>query len=162
MTVERPMGASSYWSFSIQRAKLLARIPREDMATEAADKSDQIIKEHGFDDIAHDPKPVEAPNNHLFIRPGHDDHRQCPELGIHAQFMQERQARTSRQVKIEHDEIRKMVGLLPVWLPEKLQCVLRCALYVNARSLRLWLRSKLPPGKNQGLAKQFRFTRTVF
>lgn len=132
------------------------------MATEAADKRDQIIKQHGFDDIAHDPKPVEAPNNILFIRPGHDNHRQCRESGIHAQFTQKRQARPAWQVKIEHDEIRKIVGLLPGWVPKTYQGVFRSVLHINARSWRLWLRFKLLPGEHQGLAKQLCFTRTVF
>ena len=132
------------------------------MATEAADKGDQVVKQHGFDDIPHDPKPAEALNNRLIIRPSHDDHRQFRESGIHSQFTQERQARTSGQIKIEHDEIRKIVCPMPGWVPKKFQCVLRSALHVNARSWRLWLRSKLLPGENQGLAKQLCFTRTVF
>jgi hypothetical protein len=60
------------------------------MPTETANKGDQIIKQHGFDDKARDPKPAEGPNNRLFLGPGHDDHWQLRESGIRSQYTQER------------------------------------------------------------------------
>ena len=133
------------------------------MSTNAADKSDQLVKPHRLDDIAHNLQPAEAPHNRLFIGPGHDDHRQCCESGIPSQFTQYRQARISGQVKIEHDEIRKNVGLPSGWLPKTFQCAFRRERHViNARSWRLWLSSVLLPGEVRGLAKQLCFTRTIF